>query len=100
MMRNSGCFNIAFAFCCVKHTACDQMFTVSRVDSLVTSSYSGIAVGDGKLLSRTGMDERTIAAAVEFKGIGLHTGEPAALRILPAPPDKGIIFRRVDLDNF
>src|SRR6516162_9388171 len=46
------------------------------------------------------MYERTIANAVEFKGIGLHTGEPAALRILPAPPGKGIIFRRVDLDNF
>jgi UDP-3-O-[3-hydroxymyristoyl] N-acetylglucosamine deacetylase len=44
--------------------------------------------------------ERTIAGAVEFKGIGLHTGEPAAMRILPAPPGKGIIFRRVDLDNF
>jgi UDP-3-O-[3-hydroxymyristoyl] N-acetylglucosamine deacetylase len=46
------------------------------------------------------MHEHTIAAAVEFKGIGLHTGEPAAMRILPAPPGKGIIFRRVDLDNF
>src|SRR2546427_2170486 len=46
------------------------------------------------------MHEQTIAAAVEFKGIGLHTGELAAMRILPAPPGKGIIFRRVDLDNF
>src|SRR5215467_2016140 len=46
------------------------------------------------------MYERTIASAVEFKGIGLHTGEPAAMRILAAPPGKGIIFRRVDLDNF
>jgi len=46
------------------------------------------------------MYERTIANAVEFKGIGLHTGEPAAMRILAAPPGKGIIFRRVDLDNF
>src|SRR5215468_11372516 len=46
------------------------------------------------------MYERTIANAVEFKGIGLHTGEPAAMRILSAPPGKGIIFRRVDLDNF
>ena len=46
------------------------------------------------------MNERTIATAVEFKGVGLHTGEPAAMRILPAPPGKGVIFRRVDLDNF
>jgi UDP-3-O-[3-hydroxymyristoyl] N-acetylglucosamine deacetylase len=46
------------------------------------------------------MYERTIAAAVEFQGIGLHTGEPVAMRIQPAAPGKGIIFRRVDLDNF
>ncbi len=46
------------------------------------------------------MFERTIAAPVEFKGVGLHTALPASLRILPAPAGKGIIFRRVDLDNF
>jgi UDP-3-O-[3-hydroxymyristoyl] N-acetylglucosamine deacetylase len=46
------------------------------------------------------MYERTIADPIEFRGIGLHTGEPATLRILPAPAGKGIIFRRVDLDNF
>src|SRR5262244_4640995 len=46
------------------------------------------------------MHERTIAKAVEFNGIGLHTGEHATVRILPAPAGKGIVFRRVDLDNF
>lgn len=46
------------------------------------------------------MHEQTIASSVEFKGIGLHTGELATVRILPAPPAKGIVFRRVDLDNF
>lgn len=46
------------------------------------------------------MHEQTIAGPIEFKGIGLHTGEHATLRILPAPAGKGIIFRRVDLDNF
>ncbi|MBI4472366.1 MAG: UDP-3-O-acyl-N-acetylglucosamine deacetylase [Acidobacteria bacterium] len=46
------------------------------------------------------MHQQTIAGKVEFKGIGLHTGEPVTLRILPAPAGKGIIFRRIDLDNF
>src|SRR6266705_5127670 len=46
------------------------------------------------------MHEQTIAASIEFKGIGLHTGEHATVRILPAPEGKGIVFRRVDLDNF
>lgn len=44
--------------------------------------------------------QHTLAGPIEFKGIGLHTGEPATLRVMAAPPDKGIIFRRTDLDNF
>lgn len=46
------------------------------------------------------MFEQTIAGPIEFTGVGLHTGENAAVRILPAPAAKGIVFRRVDLDNF
>src|SRR5215468_1599054 len=46
------------------------------------------------------MHEQTIAEPIEFTGVGLHTGENATLRILPAPAGKGIVFRRVDLDNF
>src|SRR5437868_8236663 len=46
------------------------------------------------------MYQRTLAAPIEFGGIGLHTGEHATVRILPAPANKGIVFRRVDLDNF
>src|SRR5436190_20591638 len=46
------------------------------------------------------MHQQTIASSIEFKGIGLHTGEQASLRVLPAPAGKGIVFRRVDLDNF
>src|SRR6187200_2099260 len=46
------------------------------------------------------MQEQTIAAPIDFKGIGLHTGQPATMRILPAPVGTGVVFRRVDLDNF
>src|SRR6185369_5790550 len=46
------------------------------------------------------MHEQTVGSLIEFSGIGLHTGENATVRILPAPAGKGIIFRRVDLDNF
>jgi len=37
---------------------------------------------------------------VECEGVGLHSGAPVHLRILPAPAGSGIIFRRVDLDGF
>jgi UDP-3-O-[3-hydroxymyristoyl] N-acetylglucosamine deacetylase len=46
------------------------------------------------------MHEQTIASPIEFRGIGLHTGEHATMRILPAPVGTGVVFRRVDLDNF
>jgi UDP-3-O-[3-hydroxymyristoyl] N-acetylglucosamine deacetylase len=44
--------------------------------------------------------EQTIAKALEFVGIGLHSGAPVTMRLLPAPGGSGIVFRRTDLDNF
>lgn len=32
--------------------------------------------------------------------MGLHSGAPVNMRILPAPAGKGIVFRRTDLDGF
>jgi UDP-3-O-[3-hydroxymyristoyl] N-acetylglucosamine deacetylase len=46
------------------------------------------------------MQEQTIRAAVEFQGVGLHSGAPVGMRILPAPAGSGVIFRRTDLDNY
>ena len=46
------------------------------------------------------MREQTLKGPIEFSGVGLHTGQPASMRILPAPAGKGIVFRRLDLDNF
>lgn len=37
---------------------------------------------------------------MECAGLGLHSGAPVKLRILPAPAGTGIVFRRVDLDGF
>jgi UDP-3-O-[3-hydroxymyristoyl] N-acetylglucosamine deacetylase len=42
----------------------------------------------------------TTQRPVEIEGIGLHTAVRSHLRLLPAPADTGIVFRRVDLDNF
>jgi UDP-3-O-[3-hydroxymyristoyl] N-acetylglucosamine deacetylase len=44
--------------------------------------------------------EQTIAAHIEFTGVGLHSGAPVTMRLLPAPAGSGIVFRRTDLDNF
>jgi UDP-3-O-[3-hydroxymyristoyl] N-acetylglucosamine deacetylase len=37
---------------------------------------------------------------VACSGIGLHSGAPVCLQILPASPGTGIVFRRTDLEGF
>ncbi len=44
--------------------------------------------------------ENTISSPIEFAGVGLHSGAPVRMRLLPAPAGSGVIFRRPDLDGF
>jgi len=44
--------------------------------------------------------EQTIRASATCTGVGLHSGAPVTLRILPAPAGTGIVFRRTDLESF
>jgi UDP-3-O-[3-hydroxymyristoyl] N-acetylglucosamine deacetylase len=46
------------------------------------------------------IQEQTIRSSVQCSGVGLHSGAPVSLQILPAPPGTGIVFRRTDLDGF
>jgi len=41
--------------------------------------------------------QRTISLEAELEGKGLFTGQSVHLHLKPAPPDTGLIFRRVDL---
>ena len=43
--------------------------------------------------------QRTLKNVIRATGVGLHTGDKVYLTLLPAPPDSGIVFRRVDLDE-
>ncbi len=40
--------------------------------------------------------QKTLAREVATSGVGIHTGRTLHLRLLPAPPDTGIVFRRLD----
>ncbi len=42
--------------------------------------------------------QRTLKNVIRATGVGLHTGEKVYLTLRPAPPDTGVLFRRVDLD--
>src|SRR5580692_2899521 len=52
------------------------------------------------LLDSSSYLEQTVASVIEFSGVGLHSGAPVQMRLLPAPAGAGIVFRRTDLENF
>ncbi len=45
----------------------------------------------------SGLTQKTIKDNITFKGVGLHSGLNINLKIKPAEPNTGIIFKRVDL---
>ena len=45
------------------------------------------------------LNQKTISEPIKFSGIGLHTGTPADMKILPSEPNTGIVFKRVDLKS-
>jgi UDP-3-O-[3-hydroxymyristoyl] N-acetylglucosamine deacetylase len=45
------------------------------------------------------LKQRTLKKAISATGVGLHTGYKVKMTLLPAAPDTGIVFRRVDLPD-
>lgn len=43
--------------------------------------------------------QRTLAEAVSFTGVGLHTGKEVTLEVVPAPDNHGYKFQRIDLEG-
>lgn len=43
------------------------------------------------------LSQRTLKSLTRAVGVGLHSGERVELTLRPAPPNTGIVFRRVDL---
>ncbi len=41
--------------------------------------------------------QRTLKSLTRAVGVGLHSGQRVELTLRPAPPDTGIVFRRIDL---
>ena len=48
---------------------------------------------------RAVLQQQTLAKPASFSGVGLHSGTKVSMTLLPAPPNSGITFRRVDLDS-
>ena len=45
------------------------------------------------------LKQRTLKKSISATGVGLHTGDKVKMTLLPALPDAGIVFRRVDLPD-
>ena len=43
------------------------------------------------------LNQKTLKEPIVFNGITLHKGKVAKVRILPSPPNSGIVFKRIDL---
>ena len=42
-------------------------------------------------------NQRTLARAIQYSGIGVHSGAQVTIRLLPAAPQTGVIFVRTDI---
>ena len=45
------------------------------------------------------LNQKTLAKNISFTGIGIHTGRKAKIKILPAKPNTGILFKRTDIKD-
>ena len=43
------------------------------------------------------LTQKTVSQKISFNGVGIHTGKKVNLNILPASPNTGITFKRIDL---
>jgi len=41
--------------------------------------------------------QKTIKREIQFKGVGLHNGKKVNMKLIPAAPNHGIVFKRTDL---
>ena len=48
------------------------------------------------------LNQKTIESAIEFNGVGLHSGKKVQIKLLPAEPNTGVVFKRTDVkkNNF
>jgi UDP-3-O-[3-hydroxymyristoyl] N-acetylglucosamine deacetylase len=43
------------------------------------------------------LSQRTVAERISISGVGLHSGQPVTLTLVPAPANSGVVFVRTDL---
>ncbi len=48
------------------------------------------------------LNQKTIKSSIEFNGVGLHSGKNVQIKLIPAKPNTGVVFKRTDIkkNNF
>src|SRR6185503_1064929 len=64
-----------------------------------TAAADGLAILAGAPLNRAVSQQQTLRQSVSYAGVGLHSGNRVNMTFLPAPPNSGIRFRRIDLEG-
>ena len=44
-----------------------------------------------------GSKQQTLVGRIELSGVGVHSGKPVSISLIPADPDTGIVFQRSDM---
>lgn len=61
------------------------------IDSQIEIKWHGSCITLPTLIMR---HQYTLAAPISCSGVGLHSGQPVTMTMLPAPPDTGVVFVR------
>jgi len=77
-----------------------EVWQISHTRRCLRSVTLALGPSGASALAVPAQLEQTILSAVEFRGIGLHSGVEVAMRLVPAPAGSGIVFRRSDLDDY
>jgi UDP-3-O-[3-hydroxymyristoyl] N-acetylglucosamine deacetylase/3-hydroxyacyl-[acyl-carrier-protein] dehydratase len=58
-----------------------------------------LANGANDLFNAAVLQQQTLSRPASYSGVGLHNGNRVTMTFIPAPPNSGIRFRRVDLEG-
>lgn len=64
-----------------------------------SAAAGGLPTSESASLIRSVGQQHTLRQSVSFSGVGLHSGNRVTMSFLPAAPNTGLRFRRVDLDG-
>jgi len=80
-----------------------DLYPVAKPDRTVRSTPQGrrckglTRMSTTNAASRKTVLQRTLKTAICCSGVGLHSGIKVGMALLPAAPDTGVVFRRVDI---